>query len=66
MTVGEAGTETVAVLRNPRSVSSGGFGGGGGDIVINLTATLDGSVIYRDTIRRMGRDAAMRGLRSPN
>jgi hypothetical protein len=65
MTVGEAGSETVAVLRNPRSVTPGGFGGGG-DIVINLTATLDGAVVYRDVVRRMGRDAALRGLRSPN
>lgn len=69
MIVGEAGAETVAVLRNPRSVSgSTGFGVGGasGDVVINLTATLDGAVIYRDVVRRQGRDAALRGLRGPN
>ena len=65
MIVGEAGTETVAVLRNPRAASMGDAGGGG-DIVINLTATLDGAVVYRDVVRRMGKDAALRGLRSPN
>ena len=66
LTVGEANGETVAVLRNPRSMSPGGFGGGGGDIVINLTATLDGQVIYKDVVRRQGRDAALRGLRGIN
>ncbi len=66
MTVGEAGTETVAILRNPRTLTPDAGMGGGGDIVIPMTVTLDGQVIYRDVIRRMGRDASLRGLRIPN
>jgi hypothetical protein len=39
MTVGEAGTETIAVLRNPRTmtVGAGGGGGGGGGAPISFT-----------------------------
>ena len=41
MTVGEAGTETVAVLRNPRQVMGGPpmGGGGGGGTTVNITIT---------------------------
>lgn len=36
LTVGEAGTETVAVLRNPRQMLMGGMGGGAGAVIINI------------------------------
>lgn len=40
MTVGEAGTEMVAVLRNPRQLSATGMGGGGGfNVQLNIQVT---------------------------
>jgi hypothetical protein len=65
MTVGEAGTETVAVLRNPRPMT-GGMGGGDSYFTIPIVVQLDGKNIYQNVITRMGRDAATRGFRSPN
>lgn len=56
MTVGEAGTETVAVLRNPRSVDVGGAGGG--DLVVQMV--LDGRTVV-GTIRTPLQDAIRTG-----
>lgn len=43
LTVGEAGTETVAILRNPRSLTmGGGFGGSGGVNVGGITINISG------------------------
>lgn len=67
MTVGEAGRETVAVLRNPRAMT-GSFGGGGsttinfnGDMVIRSEADID--LITRKVVQAIGRDATTKGLR---
>ena len=67
MTVGEAGTETVAVLRNPRSAGSGGFGGS--PVYFDFSGTSvrsdsDIEMIYRKVMIAMGRDASLRGLRT--
>lgn len=45
ITVGEAGRETVAILRNPREGSFGGFGGGGS---ISININLNGNVSMRN------------------
>jgi hypothetical protein len=70
MIVGEAGTETVAVLRNPR-VSTGNMGGGG-DIHINIHVEGGGEAgdelaakIARTVEQTMNRKAALLGLRRP-
>ena len=48
LTVGEAGTETVAVLRNPRQMMMGGMGGGGAIIInINNPVVRDNSDIEK-------------------
>lgn len=70
MIVGEAGSETVAILRNPRGASGGVGGGGGGNTVIFNGAVVrkdsDIDELARKVMTLMGRDAAIRGLRGPN
>ena len=67
LTVGEAGTETVAVLRNPRAFF-GEMGGGGtsvtfnGDIYVRSETDID--AIVRKVEKAMGRKASQIGLRS--
>jgi hypothetical protein len=57
MTVGEAGTEHVAVLRNPRMASLGAMGGGGGPV--NLSVNISGvSVRNDDDVTQMARKVA--------
>jgi len=55
--VGEAGPETVAILRNPRSMMMGGGfgGGGGGPISVNLYLTVQGDVSGEATVARIVR-----------
>jgi hypothetical protein len=74
MIVGEAGKETVAVLRNPREYT-GNIGGGGGDTTnINITVTgntLSGDSDEEELANRiaykveqiMGRKASAQGFR---
>ena len=75
MTVGEAGPETVAILRNPRAynpMGSGGFGGGSGAVTVNLNLTVQGDVKDEATIAKIvravedsfNRKAARIGMRS--
>ena len=76
MTVGEAGPETVAILRNPRAygVMGGGFGGGGGagPVTVNLNVIVQGDVKDEATVAKMvravedsfNRKAARMGMRS--
>lgn len=60
MTVGEAGKETVAVLRNPRAMLMRGMGGGG--YVFNLGGiTINGSVDSDQRVRQIA-DAVERRL----
>jgi len=70
MLVGEAGNETVAVLRNPRSMLSPMGGGGGGG---NTTVIINNPVVRKDqdiaaiTVsveRALNRRAALIGMRS--
>jgi hypothetical protein len=72
MVVGEAGTETVAVLRNPRNVT-GTSTGGGGTFTFNFTGPMNvrsnddidvlATTVARKVATIMGRDAQLRGLR---
>jgi hypothetical protein len=67
MIVGEAGTETVAVLRNPRIASVGGGGGGvqinfNGDFHVRSDADID--TLVTKVVSAMGRQAALKGLRA--
>lgn len=71
ITIGEAGKETVAVLRNPRRMLSGGSGGGGGGIVINInnpSVRNDGDITkiaveVEKVLNRRGAQIGMRSLR---
>jgi len=54
MTVGEAGPETVAILRNPTTQMMGG-GGGGGPVTVNLNLTVQGDVSGDATIEKIVR-----------
>jgi hypothetical protein len=76
MTVGEAGRETVAILRNPRQMmmgSMGGGGGGGGVTVIVTGNTFSGREDEQRLIQRitraveqgLGRKGQLMGLRGP-
>jgi hypothetical protein len=66
--VGEAGDETVAILRNPRQMQAA-LGGGlsitlsFGDV--HMSDERDMDMFVEKVINRMGREAALRGLRSP-
>lgn len=70
MVMGEAGSETVAILRNPRNVMGGTSGGGDsivnfyGDITVRTEADIE--EIARKVTAAQGRRAALAGLRSPN
>ena len=74
MTVGEAGPETVAILRNPRAYNpmGGGFGGGGDGTTVNLTINVQGDVKDEATVAKIvravedsfNRKAARIGMRS--
>lgn len=67
ITVGEAGSETVAVLRNPRQLM-GDLGGGGGTIIIDVhdnqvRSDEDLERLARKIEAMMGRKASLVGLR---
>ena len=77
-TVGEAGTETVAILRNPRnfvppSPKSGGWGSGGGNITVMVTGNQIGgseqdqerfaAIIARKVEEIQSRRGSLLGLR---
>jgi hypothetical protein len=76
MTVGEAGTETVAVLRNPRALSLPGGGGGGGGVV-NVNVNINGGDASEEKLRAwakqiqmnvetaLNRKTSLLGLRNP-
>jgi hypothetical protein len=77
MTVGEAGPETVAILRNPRAYNPmgggmSGFGPGGGGTTVNLTINVQGDVKDEATVAKIvravedsfNRKAARIGMRS--
>jgi hypothetical protein len=73
MLVGEAGPEAVAVLRNPRSVSSTPMGGGGGGttIIINVTGNsvrddADLDVLVAKLERMLNQKASLLGFRRPS
>ena len=76
VTFGEAGTETVAVLRSPRTVSGaalmGSGSGGGGDSTVNFWGDItvrtqaDIEEIARKVTAAQGRTASLKGLRTPN
>ena len=71
MLMGDAGDETVAILRNPRQVPTEGFGGGGGqNVIINIT----GNTVRNDQDlenlaylieRKLNQKAALLGYRKP-
>ena len=76
ITVGEAGPETVAILRNPRNMTwSGNGGGGGGGVNISITVTGNNvgsqqdadelaATIARKVEESMSRRSSLLGLRS--
>ena len=66
MIVGEAGTETVAVLRNPRAMMAGMGGGSTVNFYGGVVVRQDSDIvaIARQVTKAMGRDAALKGLRS--
>jgi hypothetical protein len=71
MTVGEAGTETVAVLRNPRQLTIPAptdMSGGGQNITINITGNTVRSDQDLETLaylieRKLNQKAALLGYR---
>jgi len=76
MTVGEAGAETVAILRNPRT-SSLNSGGGGGPMSLSITISGNtvrsdddlerlATMVARKVEKSMGRKGQMLGLRAPS
>jgi hypothetical protein len=74
MTVGEAGSETVAILRNPRQMMMGSMGGGGGGVTVIVTGnTFSGREDEQRLIQRitraveqgLGRKGQLMGLRGP-
>jgi len=67
MIMGEAGTETVAILRNPRTASLSGSGGGGG-VTINInhpTVRADSDIrkITNSVVQALNTRTALLGLR---
>jgi hypothetical protein len=75
MIVGEAGAETVAVLRNPRRASMSGGGGGPVTMTININnpsvrsdSDIDrlGQSVASAVERAMAKKGEMLGLRSPS
>jgi hypothetical protein len=74
MLVGEAGAETVAILRNPRSASLTSMGGSSGPVTININGPVvrndqDISSLARQVAieveRSLSRKGQMFGLRGP-
>jgi len=77
--VGEAGPETVAILRNPRAASMSDYvGGGGGGGSASVTVNINGPVVRGDADisslarqvaveveRTLSRKGQMFGLRGP-
>jgi hypothetical protein len=66
MIMGEAGTETVAILRNPRTATLSGGGGGGVTININHPVVRDDQDINKITasvVRAINTRTALLGLR---
>lgn len=67
---GEAGDETVAILRNPRALT-GQMGGGGGGATISFFGDMifkteaDFQRLYRMLLDALGKDASIRGMRAP-
>jgi hypothetical protein len=78
MVVGEAGPETVAVIRNPREMlmGSGGGGSGTGSLTINFNGPITvGSkddldalttLLTNKVVEKMSRTSSMLGFRGPN
>ncbi len=67
LTVGEAGGEAVAILRNPKAMDGGGLGGGvtnnfyiSGNSVRNDN---DLDVLVRKVTQALGKEASLKGLR---
>ena len=74
MLVGEAGAETVVILRNPRSASLTSMGGSSGPVTININGPVvrndqDISSLARQVAieveRSLSRKGQMFGLRGP-
>jgi len=71
MLVGEAGTETVAILRNPRTASATPMGGGGGmTVVINVSGNSirddrDIDLLTDRIERKLNMKASLLGFRRP-
>jgi hypothetical protein len=70
MTVGEAGSETVAILRNPREMlATPSSGGGSMNVSININANVQSSGDIDELVHKveiaLNRQAALLGLRSP-
>jgi len=71
MLVGEAGTETVAVLRNPRTATATPMGGGGGmTVVINVSGNSirddrDIDLLTDRIERKLNMKASLLGFRRP-
>jgi hypothetical protein len=76
--IGEAGTEAVAILRNPRpfevSPETGGGGGGSASVTVNINGTVvrDDKDIHQlaravaaEVERTLSRKGQLLGLRSP-
>jgi len=76
--VGEAGNETLAVLRNPKemTLSGGGWGGGSGSGAVSIQISVTGNTVRneddiealavavgRKVQEALGRSASLRGLR---
>lgn len=70
MIVGEAGTETVAVLRNPRTVSASVSGSSGAQVVINFNGPMnvrsddDVKAVAREVEKMMNSRGSLIGLRN--
>jgi hypothetical protein len=70
MTVGEAGTETVAILSNPREVMATPMGGTGTTVVINVTGNSvrddrDIDLLVDRIERKLNLKASLLGFRRP-
>ncbi len=75
-TVGEAGSETVAILRNPRQLTMPGGGGGGGVVNVNVNINGGGDIdekklaswgrqIQMNVEAALNRKTSLLGLRNP-
>ena len=59
MEVGEAGIETVAILRNPRSMEMPMGGGGGGVVNVNVNINGGGSDLNEQKLHAWGKQIQM-------